>query len=386
MAANTLTGLIPTLYDALNIVSRELVGFIPAVAKNTSGESAALDQTISVPVVPSASATDITPSNATPNSGNQTIGKVDMSIAESRMVPVQWQGEEQKGYKGGGTYEKTLRDQFAEAFRTLTNEVEVDIWEAAYKASSRAYGTAGTTPFASSLADAAQIKKILDDNGAPPGDRSLVLNTTAGVNLRSLANLMTADANGSDQTLRNGILLPIVGLDIRESGGISTHTKGTATGMDCTAIEPVGEVTIAMDGSNSGTVLAGDVVVNTTEGDGILYVVNSGSTLTGNASGNMILNAPGVRVATAINDEFTTQATHTPNVAFHKNAVQLITRAPQMPDGGDIADDVMNIQDPVSGIVFQIALYRQYRQVHFEVGLAWGVTAIKSAHIATLLG
>lgn len=30
--------------------------------------------------------------------------------------------------------------------------------------------------------------------------------------------------------------------------------------------------------------------------------------------------------------------------------------------GGDNADDVMNVTDPISGITFQIALYRQYRQ------------------------
>lgn len=40
----------------------------------------------------------------------------------------------------------------------------------------------------------------------------------------------------------------------------------------------------------------------------------------------------------------------------------------------------------LSGITYQVALYRQYRQVRYEVGLSWGVAAVKSAHSALLLG
>lgn len=68
-----------------------------------------------------------------------------------------------------------------------------------------------------------------------------------------------------------------------------------------------------------------------------------------------------------------------PNVAFDRNAFLLACRTPAMPKGGDTADDVMNVTDPVSGITFQIALYRQYRQVRYEVGVAWGLHLFKKS-------
>lgn len=384
MAANTLTGQINNIYEALDIVSREMIGFIPAVSKNSSAEMAAKDQTIRIPVAPATTLTSIAPANVSPDTGEQTIGYTDMTISKAYMAPVKWNGEEQKSLEGRAG--NIMRDQFAQAFRALSNQVETDL-ASLYKYASRAYGTSATTPFGSSLEDAAQIKKILDDNGCPDdGQRSLIINTAAGVKLRGQAGLTANYAAGTTETLRRGVLLPIFGMDIRESAQVAAHTKGTATGYDCTAVEPIGETTIACDGSDSGTILAGDVVTNTSAADGVKYVVYSGSTLTGAGSGNFIINEPGLVLATSIGNEWTTQGSYRANLAFHKSAIQLITRAPLMPEGGDAADDVMIVTDPVSGISFQITLYRQYRQVHFEVGLAWGYAAIKPEHMAILLG
>ena len=118
----------------------------------------------------------------------------------------------------------------------------------------------------------------------------------------------------------------------------------------------------------------------TFEGDNHQYVVAAATAST------ITLAAPGLRQSLADNTEITVGGAFTANMAFDRNAFLLAARTPAMPQGGDSADDVMNVTDPVSGITFQVALYRQYRQVRYEVGLAWGVASIKPAHAVLLLG
>jgi len=91
--ANTLTGLAPTLYEAIDVVSRELVGFIPSVTLDASAERASLNQVIMVPITPSAAAEDVTPGQLPADDGDQNIGNNQIIITKSRVVPFRWQGE-----------------------------------------------------------------------------------------------------------------------------------------------------------------------------------------------------------------------------------------------------------------------------------------------------
>jgi hypothetical protein len=56
------------------------------------------------------------------------------------------------------------------------------------------------------------------------------------------------------------------------------------------------------------------------------------------------------------------------------------------PIEGDGAADRMYMTDPNTGLTFEISLWKQYRQIHIEVALAWGVKAVQSEHIALLIG
>lgn len=376
--ANTLTNLIPTIMAGLDKVSRELTGFIPAVSFYPGAEGVAKDQTIRWPIAPAATAGDITPAATGPAIGDQTIGSDTMTINKVRSTKFSWNGEEQTSVRD--SYSNILAGQFAQSMRTLVNEVETDL-AALYVGASRAYGTAGTTPFASTLVDPAQMRKILADNGAPMSDLQMVINTTAGASLRTLAQLTKANEAGGDDLLRRGILLDVHGFAIRESAQVKSHTKGTgASYTSDTAGYAVGATSITLI-TGTGTVLAGDVV--TFAGDTNKYIVKTGVA----APGTIVLAAPGLKVALAASAvAMTIGNTSTENMAFDRSAIQLATRTPLMPDGGDSASDVTVVTDPQSGLSFQVAMYRQYRTVTYEIGLAWGVKAAKPEHIGILLG
>jgi hypothetical protein len=375
------------LHLALDVVSRELVGFIPAVTRDASADRAAIGDTIYYPVVSTFTPGSITAASTGPTGSDMSAPATSATISKAYSVPVYLTGEESKGLRNSGSREAVLTNAFAQAMRALVNLIEVDLFTVAYTNASRAYGTAGTAPFgtASDLSDLAQAMKILDDNGAPTSTRRLVLSTAALANLRAKQSVSLAAA-GSDEILRTGALGDILGVRVGASGGISAHTKGTGTGylVDLTAGYAAGSTTIHLD-TGTNTILAGDVVTNATtaRADTNKYIIGTGGT---GGEADYVLNSPGLKIAWVNNDAVSIGNSYTPNLLFSQDAVFLACRAPAVPEEGDAATDSIIVTDPISGLSFEVREYRQYRQVAWDVGIAWGYKAIKDAHIATILG
>lgn len=383
--ANTLTDLIPDLYAGLDVVSRELVGYIPSVNRNTGVERAAVGEAVRWPVVGAMGTFNVTPAMAIPEPADRVVGNGTMTITHAEGVDFGWTGEEQKGLNNGPGMLSIQADFFAQGLRTLVNKIEAHVGTVAYARASRAVGTAGTAPFSGTdLEDAALVRQILDDNGAPP-ERSVVVNTSAGVKLRKHAQLSKANEAGSTMTLRQGELLDIFGLSFKESAGVPTHTKGTgASATTNTTGYPVGSTTIALASAGTGTIKAGDVI--TFAGDTNKYVVKTGDADV-SGGGSIVLNEPGLRQAIpAAATAITVGNSYAANLAFSRNAIGLAIRPPALPQGGDAAVDSMILTDERSGMSFEVRLYAGYRKIRAEVAAAWGAEAIKPEHIALLLG
>lgn len=387
--ANTLTNLIPSVYAALDVVSRELVGFIPAIARDASADQVAAGQTLRIPVASENSAgMDITPAMAIPAAADQTINNVSLTITKQRAFPFSWTGEEIKAVNAGPGYLTIQQNQIAQAIRKAINEMEADIAIAAYKGASRAYGTAATTPFptAGDYSDAAQTRKILDDNGAPLSDRTLTVNTSAGANIRG--KQAQAYMAGDTSLQRQGVIYDINGFAIRESAQVPTVTAGTmASATTSAAALTVGQTVLPLTTAGTGVVAAGDII--TLANDPNKYVVSAVSFAGSNpASGDSItIAAPGLRVAQAsATRAITVIATAARNIGFSRNAILLATRLPVTPPAGDLASDRMVITDSVSGISLGLAYYPGYMMGEYQIQLAWGVSVIKPEHVAVLLG
>jgi len=379
--ANVLSNLAADIYRAADVVGREMVGILPSITINSGAEAAALNDTVRSHFTRTPTVGTLTPSMTIPEGTDQTVDTKTLTIDTTAGIPIPWTGEDMKHVNNGAGFETIYGDQIAQAMRAIANQMEASVWLAAYKYASRAFGTAGTTPFGSNFNEVAEVRQILVDNGMPmDGMSTLAINTAAGTKLRNLASLQKVNEAGGSNLLRQGELLNLQGLMLKESAGIGLVTKGTGASYTTnTAGYAVGATAITLI-TGTGTILAGDVI--TFAGDANQYVV------TGALSGGVVTIAePGLRQAipgsaTAV----TVSNSYTGNIAFHKSAIEIAVRPMADPEGGDAAVDKMLVQDPWSGLVFEIAAYKGFKKAMFLVSCVYGVKAWKSQHIAILKG
>lgn len=387
--ANVLTPLIPSAIAALDVVSREMVGFLPSVNRDPKADRVAKGQTLTIPVAPANAQGDIVASPTLTGESDQTAGSLSLSIDSFKKAGFNWTGEEILAVNApnGIGQQRYLQDQIEQALRSLVNGAELVVSTAAYLGASRAYGTAGTTPFATTVGETAQARKILDDNGAPFGNRSLIIDTTSGAALRTLANLTKANEAGTNVTLRDGELLNLNGFSVKESAQIVTPAVGTAASATVNnAGYAVGATTLTLSAAGTGTILAGDIL--TFANDTNKYVVASAGTAGADVSagGTIVLAAPGLRKAmSAATKAITVVAAGPRMVAFSQNAICLATRLPAAPPR-DLAIDRQTITDARSGISFELVAWPGQDMVVYQVRIAYGVKDVKPEHIAILLG
>jgi hypothetical protein len=379
--SNTLTNLVADAYAALDVVSRELVGFIPSVTRDATVDRVAVGQNVrSFKTAANTAGKDITAAMAFPAAAYQTVGNDAITINKARAFPFSWTAEEQYAVNQGAGTLSVAQDQIAQAYRAAVNEIENDIADAVALGASGGITPSNTTLFNTTLKDGAFAKKFLDDRGAPLSDRHMVLNTTASAAMRGLTQLTNVGDSGEAGLLRQGVLGNLFGFNIRESAQVSTTVTATGANylVDNVGGYAVGATLIHVD-TGTGSIPAGSLVTI----GGNTYMVVTGTA--GDGDQDITIAAPGLIKAIANNDPVTVLSAQDANAAFSRNAVVLATRLPAVPIGGDdLALMREVITDPRSGLSFELAVYPGYRMVTYEIGVLWGTKVIKPEHICLL--
>lgn len=378
----TISSLAENIFRAKEQIASEPTGFIQSAIMNTGIEGVSLAGTVtSFRTAQPTLNTSYTPSMTLPDGDDQTITTDTFTIDQVANVRIPLKGETLKQLDNTVGGQLVLDSLLTQAIRKLRNTIEAHVGAVLKNSSSRATGTAGTNPFASNINPLADVRQILVDNGAPDdGEISLVINTSAGTKMRQIANLYKVNEAGSPGLLRNGELTNLMGMSIKESAGVASVTKGTGTSYVTSGSTAVGGTSIALV-TGTGTVNAGDVVTFAADSTN-KYIVGTGVA----APGTIALNSPGAQVTIATANALTVGNSHTANIAFHKNAVELAMRPPAQPYGGDAAVDRMTVADDKTGLVFEVALYKGYGMAVIDITTFYKAKVWNPHLVATLLG
>jgi len=385
--------LYPELYKRAYKVARKQYGILGGVQVNFGSDSVNIDKAgenktyITIPVAGAPTNRSFTAAQVATVGANSIHTKIQLQITKSEVESWHQTDDEVAAMGIGGS--DTVKDIFMQevelAMDALMDLVSEDVVTDVPKWASYARGVAGTTPFAADLTPLTAMWRELNENGAPEMDRSFIMDHAASENFMNLSIVQQANVAGSVDALRKGIFLPHIGFRLAVDTNIDAVTKGTATGYDSDGGDAIGDTTLTMDGSSTGTVLAGDIV--TFAGDATKYVcADTAQSLSGGAAGDIVINKPGLKATLATTVEGTTGASFTPNIAIQKNGYVVALRPPSISANSTTVKSVTPITDASTGLTFYLVELPGYGLTTWELHLAWGFTGINPAFITLYLG
>lgn len=193
-----------------------------------------------------------------------------------------------------------------------------------YKDIPSCYGEVGVAP--SSLSDLAAGAKMLNDQKAPLVGRSGVWNTEAIANFQVLPALVNAEKSGSTDSLREGSIGRVFGIDHYFSQQVPYHKSGIAS--DLIVDSGIEDGTTIFSTGTYSTLVKGDILQINEKN---FLVVEGGTSINGELRAIL---SPAV-----VDDDWGRDAkvlgNHAANLMFHKSAFGFVTRPLEVARGAD---------------------------------------------------
>lgn len=340
-----------------------------------SAEAATKGQTIDVPIPSGKTAADVTPSNTPPAASDTSPKIVQISLDQWKQTDFHLTDKEIVEIDRNEHY---MPMEVSEAIRALANAVNEHIFDE-YKGIYGFTGSAGSTPFASTVTDATNARKVLHSQRAPRTDRRGVLDFDAEANALSLAPFSDAEKIGSNGVKIEGEIGRKYGIDWVADDAVPTHTAGTLqpTGAIVDVNAAIGASAVTMVSASAvGNIVVGDIF--TFAGNTQTYVARATVSAITSATGQSVTIDPPLVAAVTSTTAVTIKATHVVNIAFHRDAFAFANR-PLTTSTNDLAlgSQIVSMTDPQTGITLRLEVSRQYKQVVWEFDILWGAKLVR---------
>jgi hypothetical protein len=383
--ANAFANIMPRLLARALKGLRERVNMPRLVNSDYSDEAAQKGTTIDIPVPTAVGVQDVVPSNTPIAPVDTTPGLVQVQLNNWKQnTPFYLTDKDLVEIDRNRHF---LPMQAAEAVRSLARAINQSIFSE-YKSVFGFFGTPGTTPFATNVQGATQVKKILNQQLCPKDDRRVVLDFNAEAQFLELNAFNDVSQTGENDVKIYGEMGKKFGMDWYSDDDVPTHTAGTITAALTTqtgATTNAGTlaVPVATGAGAACALVVGDIVTfaNHTQ----TYVVTTALTLGASATGTLNVY-PALKVAVPASNAITVKASHVVNLAFHRDAFAFAMRPLADATSGLPSPNILTMQDPQTGLVMRLEIVRQHKQTVWEFDVLWGVKLVRPELACRLAG
>ena len=378
---NTLTSVIPTLF-AQGLTALRHNSVMPSLVNADFGtEVKEKGEVIQIPVPSLMATTAVVPGAYAPDPQNVSPGTAAIPLTNWDEAPFTLSEKELAQVVDG-----IVPIQLSAAVEALAATINASIL-ANYTSIYGYVGTAGTTPFASSLTTATQAREVLGLQLAPTSNRRVVLNPAAEANALALPAFSQYLQSGDVDVIREGVIGRKLGMDWYMDQQVPTQAAGTLSGtVTVNGSNPAGQSATLVNGCPQGTVSiatasgaafapnVGDIV--TFAGDAQTYAIVSGSSLGASANGIFTIS-PALQVSQSGGAAVTLVASHVVNLAFARDAFGFASRPVKRMDLSRDTDEEYYVADPVSKITMRLSYREEFHRTRFAFDCLWGTAVIR---------
>ena len=371
--ANAIENLTPQILANILSVLRETCVLPNLVNNSYSSDAAAQGSTIDINDLNDMTAFDVTP-GATPASNIIS----DVASTKKQLVLNKFQAatfvmtdKEIKEVQEG-----TRPRAIEKAVKALANKINSEIF-ALYKEVYNVVGTAGVNPFGTSTLEAQQAARVLNSALAPMDERRMVLDPFGYANALGLSVLQKVNESGDSEALRDGTITRALGFDWYQDQQVPTHTLGAPSTAAIDANATAGAVSLVLDNASGADLATLPVVgdVFTIAGNTQQYVVTSVTADAPTANETTVGISPALAANVTDGAVVTFVASHTTNLAFHREAFAFASRP--MMDLETPGSLIQPLVDDVSGLAMRFEIQREWKRTVFSIDCLYGVRAVR---------